>query len=102
MLLSKTCLNFCSPKAPITTNRGGEGSLLKGCKHSSVVAVGAMCAAQDLGETSLGEISILRHISGKNVIFKFTYNAVFHVQSNCLTSSEQTAYIGCSFLLITF
>lgn len=101
MLLSKTRLDFCSTKAPIA-NEGGEGGLLQGCKHSSVVTASAMCAAQHLGETSLGEISILSHVSWKKMFFfKFTYNAVFHVQSNCLTSSEQTAYIGCSFLLIT-
>lgn len=51
---------------------GGEGGLLQGCKHSSVVTASATCAAQHLGETSLGEISILSHVSGrgKNVIFQ--------------------------------
>lgn len=70
MLLSKTRLNSCSPKAPITTNGGGEGGLLKGCKHSGVVAASAMCAAQHLGEPSFREISILRHVSGKKCYFQ--------------------------------
>lgn len=80
----QTPLSFYSPHA---LKEGGEGAI------GEAVAASATCAAQHLRHILGWNIDLEARLR-KRAIFVFTHNADFHVQSNCLTSSEQKALSG--------